>query len=98
MPDSVRPGQPEPLRLTVVASVQIDVELPLLDAHPVHPRVDLVYRHGNHVGVANGTPSVVPVPPRLPDHMTPIARIDIPPCGLGIWPGQITILAPGKRP
>lgn len=97
MPDSVRPGQPDPSRLTVVATIQLDIELVLLDAHPVFPRIDVVYRHGDQIGVANGTPSIVPQPPRLPDHMKPVARVHVRPFGEGIWPGQITNVIDAKH-
>lgn len=99
MPDSVRPGHYDPKRpdrATVIVTITVDVELVLLDAHPLHPRIDTVVRHGNSVHIIHGTPAAAPQPARLPDEFTPIAEIAVPQVVSHVWPGSIKNLKPAR--
>jgi hypothetical protein len=98
VPDSVRPGHydPErPTRASVIVTFTVEVELVLLDAHPLHPRIDTVVRHGDNVHIIHGTPAATPRAARLPAEYTPIAEICVPQAVSHIWPGSITNLQPG---
>jgi hypothetical protein len=63
-------------------------------AHVVHGRWSVVYILGYLIQVEHGAATGSPVPPRIPDEATPLARIWQPHCAAIVQPQHITLLNP----
>jgi hypothetical protein len=67
-------------------------------AHPIYDLWSVVYILGYLIQVKQGKATGCPIPPRIPDEATPLARIWQPHCCVTVLPRHITILDPSGAP